>query len=109
MGFRYDSRKPIDQLVFRASATRSVPAFTAFSSFSVPNTHGKPFIPFIRYSIDGGNSWTENGQPIVVGSTAFIVSMNATASAATVDIYLQNYTSSVISLLWEVYGVSHEI
>lgn len=107
MGFRFDSRNPIDQLVFRQSATRTIPAFTAFGSFTLENTYGKAFIPFIRYSLDNGQSWYENGQPVILGSVQINVAMNAECSDTTVTVYMQNNTNVARNILWEVYGVKH--
>lgn len=107
MAFRFDSRRPIDQLVFRQSDTRNIPAFTAFGSFTIGNTYGKAFIPFIRYSLDGGQSWYENGQPVILSSTQINVAMNAEANDLLVTIYMQNNTNTARNILWEVYGVKH--
>lgn len=57
-GLSFTSKYPIDRLAMPQplTGTRVIPGDTLFSSFTVNHTAGQAFIPFIRYSIDGGIS-----------------------------------------------------
>lgn len=106
----FTSQHPIDRLAMQTplTGTRVMPGSTAFSSFTVTNPVGTAFIPFIRYSIDGGVSWQENGSPFretVSGSPMDTVSMTAKCSNTTVTIYDVNNNTASRTVLWEVYGV----
>lgn len=107
----FTSQYPIDKLATpqKITGTRNIPGNTAFSSFTVANPIGKAFIPFIRYSIDGGLSWRENGSPFrgplpgfPVGDT---VSMTCRCNNTTIQIYEINNLPTSQNTLWEITGV----
>lgn len=108
----FTSQFPIDRLAMRSplTGTRNIPGATYFSSFTVQHSVGQAFIPFIRYSIDGGISWQENGSPFRETVSGFLmdtVSMTARANSEVVEISAVNNNTAARSVLWEVYGVAH--
>lgn len=113
-GLSFTSQYPIDRLAMPQPLTgiRVVPGDTLFSSFTVNHTVGSSFIPFIRYSIDGGVSWQENGAPFVENVGGFIidtVSMTARCNNDLVEIFTVNNNTADRTVMWEVYGVIKDV
>lgn len=101
----FTSQYPIDRLLTYVNGTRTIPAYTAFTLFNVDNPIGRAFIPFIRYSTDGGNSWYENGMDVPEGSSTTGLAMVARCNDSVINIMYTNFAPSAKNALWEVYGV----
>ena len=113
-GLSFTSQYPIDRLAMPQplTGTRTIPGLTSFSSFTVNHTVGSSFIPFIRYSIDGGVSWQENGAPFVEavgGLNIDTVSMTARCNNDLVEIFAINGNTASRTVMWEVYGVIKDV
>lgn len=111
----FTSQYPIDRLATpqRITGTRTIPALTFFSGFTVPNPIGRAFIPFLRYSNDGGASWQENGAPFrgpvpgfAVGDT---VSMTCQVNESTIQLYEMNGAASSANVIWEITGIEIDV
>lgn len=121
-GLSFTSQFPIDRLAMPQplTGTRVVPGDTFLLptlSFIVNHTVGSSFIPFIRYSIDGGISWQENGAPFIedvnipgVGVRPVdTVSMTVRCNNDTVEIFCVNNNTASRTVMWEVYGVIKDV
>jgi hypothetical protein len=118
-GLSFTSKYPIDRLAMPQplTGTRVIPGDTLFSSFTVNHTAGQAFIPFIRYSIDGGISWQENGAPFVEDVNipglgvrpVDTVSMTARCNNDLVEIFEVNNNTASRNVMWEVYGVVKDV
>lgn len=118
-GLSFTSQFPIDRLAMPQplTGTRNIPGDTFFSSFTVPHVVGASFIPFIRYSIDGGVSWQENGAPFVENVNipglgvrpVDTVSMTARCNNDLVEIFEVNNNTASRNVMWEVYGVVKDV
>lgn len=111
-GFNLNSDFPQDRLVFKHSDTRNVPAYD-FSVFTIPNTIGYSFIPFIRYSVDGGDTWNENGVAEIVYSPLHAmyvdrVSMTVKCNQDTITVYVSNGPQVASGTLYEIHGIDKD-
>lgn len=111
-GVSFTSDHLIDRLVFRQSSTINVADFVPYATFTLPHDVGFSFVPFIRYSTDGGDSWYENGAPESVFSVLnnmYVdkLAMTVTADESELTVYYSNNSPFVLNgSIWEIYGIA---